>query len=166
MGFRRGNLSPIKSIKHIIDVQGAVTAGVQDAITIAQAKDNPVLANRDEVEKGCRINSIFLNVEVRGTSTTTLANAYMFLFKNPAGNIPAVPLGNAIGIADEKRQVFHQEMKMMSDVGDSIPVTLFKGVLKIPKVFHTMRANDLISLFVFSPSGMQYCVQCIYKEYN
>lgn len=158
---------PIQSIKHIIDDQQAIAAGVQIAITLAQAVDNPVLANGAEVQKGSRINALYLNVQVRGTAAAgVLGNVYMFLFKNPGTNIPSVPNGNVLGVADEKRQVFHQEMRMLSDGADSIPVTLFQGVIRVPKVFRTMRMSDTISCFVFSPSGTEVCLQCIYKEYQ
>ncbi len=163
----RKGLHPINSVKHIVDVQAEILAGVQDGVTLALAVDNPVITDTSQVAKGAVINSIYLNVQVRGTAATgVLANAYIYLFKNPGGLVSTVPDANALGISEEKRLVFHQEMRMMSDENDSIPVTIFQGVIRIPKVFRTMRAGDIISLFVFSPSGAQYCVQCIYKEYR
>jgi len=169
MVFRRSNnsLRPINSRKHIIDAQGVLVAGTQQSVVLATCTDNPVLANVTEVETGSKINALYLNIQVRGTAAAgVLGNVYMYIVKNPGANISAFPNGNVVGASDKKRQVFHQEMRMLSDGADSIPVQLFTGVLKVPRVFRTMRIDDDITLFLFSPSGSEFCVQSVYKEYR
>ncbi len=168
--FVRRNLRPIHSIKKIIDSQGGLVADTQKLITLANSQDNPVLSAANTVNPGCKINSIFLNIQVVGTGAAgVLANAYMIIYKIPGNNIPVseFPDANATGIDNFKRQIFHTEMVMTGDTGDKIPVTLFKGVLKIPKVFATMRNQDYIGVQLFSPGvAMNYCLQCIYKTYD
>ncbi len=170
MVFRRTNsLRPIHSVKHIIDNQGGVAAGIKTVINIATAVDNPVLANRTEVDKGSKVNSLFLNVQVVPSGAATFHNAYFIIYKNPQGHIPAADISkaNQTGVNEFKRQIFHTEMAMLGDDGDSIPITLFKGVLKVPKIFRTMRMDDEISLQLYTDSGtFDFCVQCIYKEYQ
>ena len=113
---------------------------------------------------------MFINIQVIGLSAGgVLNNMYAIFYKIPGGNITAgaIPNGNVTGADDFKRQIFHTEMIMMSSSSDDIPQTLFKGVLKIPKVFHTMRINDYIEVQLFSPGGTaNYCVQAIYKDYS
>ncbi len=95
----------------------------------------------------------------------------MYAFLNPSGlitpaNFPAV---NAVGISKVRNKVFHQDMLMLSDNANSIPSTLFKGVLKIPKKAQRLGIDDEISIRVGTPVGgpeITACVQCIYKEYK
>ncbi len=165
----RPGLRPIVSIKNIVDDQGGLVAGTAKKITLADAQDNPVLGTEDNVKPGCRINGIFLNVQVVGTGGAgVLGNAYMIIYKIPGANMAGsvVPNPNATGTDDFKRQIFHTEMAMTGDSGDSIPITLFKGVIKIPKVFRTMRNQDFLQISLYSPGvTMNYCVQAIYKYY-
>ncbi len=141
--------------------------GVPTDVRLITGVDAPILGNTDEVETGARVNSLFLNVQVVGTDAAGLHNAYFIIYKNPGDNInaPSIPNANATGSSTFKRQIFHTEMGMLSDDGDSIPVTLFKGVLKIPRSFQNMRISDLIQIQLFSSgSNFDYCVECIYKE--
>ncbi len=172
MPFRRrmSGLRPIHSIKHIVDSQGGIVAATKTKVTLAHAVDAPVLANTTEVETGSRITSMFVNIQVIGTGAGgVLNNIYAIFYKNPGGNIAggSVPNGNVTGADDFKRQIFHTEMLMLSSSSDDIPQALFKGVLRIPRVFHNMRINDDIELQLFAPGDTSnYCVQCIYKEYR
>ncbi len=169
---RMGNrLRPINSTKHIVDLQGGIPGNAAERRIIVKSVENPLLANVTDVSPGSKVFSLFLNIQVISTAETSLNNTYWYIFKNPGGNIPTseqVP-ANAVGTADFKRQVFHQEMAMLSDPADSIPMTMFKGVLRIPKVFNTMRIGDEIGINFFSPGAsntQNYCVQSIFKEYR
>ncbi len=171
MVFRRGNrLRPVNSIKHIVDRQGALLVDTSVEEILIEGVDAPVhTVNAEQVKIGAKVNGIFLNVQVSATSTASIANVYMFLYGNPGGNIPAgsIPKGNLIGISDFKNMVFHQEMIMTEKNTTAIPRTLFKGVIKLPRKFGRIGTNDQIGLSLYSPGTTQeYCVQCIYKEYN
>ncbi len=153
-----------------MDAQGGLAIDTQVFTTLVLAVDAPVLANVTEVEVGSRVNSIFLNVQATHETLTALANIYMIIYKNPGGNIgvASIPDGNVTGSNDFKRQIFHTEMAMgPGDVGVRTPITLFKGVLKIPKHMASMRINDAIQIELFSPgTTWNFCVQCIYKEFR
>ncbi len=161
---------PIDSIKHIVDLQGGGAVGTKTLGTLIDTQENPVLANADNVQPGCRVNSIYLNVQVVATSEAALPNIYMIIYKIPGANIAgsAVPNANATGTNDFKRQVFHTEMRMLSNSGSTqIPITIFNGVIRIPRVFHTMRIKDFVQVQLFAPGvTFEYCIQCIYKEYR
>ncbi len=168
MVFRRrvsNYLRPVNRIKHVFDNQFAVALGVNEDNTIAFASDTPDLAQSNEVETGAVIRSIFLSLEVVNTGVTgVLANCYMMIFKNPGGNL-TFPNPNVVGINDNKRYVFHQEMIMLQMVDNSNPRTLFKGVLKIPRHLQRFGPNDTLIVRVFSP-GVEItgCIQAHYKE--
>ncbi len=172
MVFRRrmSQLRPIHSLKHVIDSQGGTLLDVKQLITIAQAVDAPTLGTQIGVETGSKINAFYLNVQVVATTQAAIPNIYMIIYKNPGGNIgaSAIPNANVQGVDDFKRQIFHTEMRMMANSADTkIPITLFNGVIKIPKVFKNMRINDVLQIQLFAPGvNFDWCVQCIYKEYR
>ncbi len=152
-----------------MDAQGGIVAGTQTVVNIVDALDAPVLANTDEVETGSRVNALFLNVVVAATGTAALANVYMMLYKNPGNNIAVaqVPNANTVGSSDFKKQVFHQEMNMTEKNTTAIPRTLFKGVIRIPKLYRRQAINDKIIIALFSPGvNFDFCFECIYKEYR
>ncbi len=165
----RTRLRPVNSRKHIVDRQGGIPIATQTREQVAQAVDSPVLANADEVATASTINSIFLNIQVAATSTAALANMYMYIWKNPGSNIAVaqVPNANVVGTSDLKKLVFHQEMTMTEKNTTAIPRTLFKGVLKLPRHMRRFGYNDELNIELFSPGvTMDYCIQCIYKEYR
>ncbi len=173
MPFRSRNnnrMRPIHSIKHVVDIQGGNVGGTQTVNTLVNAVDAPVLTSAEQIETGSRVNSIFLNVQVLPQSESALNNIYMYIIKNSGANlVTPLPDGNKVGISDYKKFIFHQEMAMLSDASDSIPITLFKGVLKIPRHMQRMGINDFIQLALFTEAAgntQDFCIQCIYKEYR
>ncbi len=153
-----------------MDSQGGLVLANKGKTSLVHAVDAPVLANTDEVETGARVYGFFLNVQIVPTTEAALPNIYMILYKNPGSNIAAgsIPNANVTGSADFKRQIFHTEMAMLSNISATqIPTTLFKGVLKVPRTFQNFRVNDEIVLQLFSPGvNIEFCVECIYKEFR
>ncbi len=150
-----------------MDAQGGTVAMAKDTVILANAVDDPSRTNATQVENGCTIRSIFLNVQVLATTDVALGNAYFIIYKNPGNNISSanIPDANATGISDFRKMIFHTEMAMTSDTNDSIPITLFKGVLKLPRHMQRFGIGDLLELQLFSPGvDLDRCVQCIYKE--
>jgi len=164
MGYRSNRLRPIHSIKHVVDKQSAVTAGTAENQTLVNSVDAPVLSAAADVETGCTVNSIYLNVSAYATSEAALANVYIIIFKNPGGNLGNIA-PNAVGVSDDKRFVIHQEMRMLGGATTEIPVVIFNGVIKIPKGYRRFGINDLLRVRILAPGvNIDYCVQCIYKE--
>ncbi len=163
---RRSNLRPVHSIKHVIDIQAGLALGTTETQNLASAVDDPVLSDVDEVQTGCSINSIYLTLEALATSSSALSNFYMILWKNPGGNL-SVPAPNTVGSSNNKRFVIHQEMIMFQLQTGSNPRNVFKGVLSLPKGFRRFGPNDKLNLTVLAPGvNVNYCLQCIYKEYR
>ncbi len=160
-------MRPINSIKHVVDEQGALALGVQSFVILADGVDVYALADDDGVPTGSRINSIFLNVQVSANSSAALGNIYMYIYKNPGTNIATFPNGNVVGVSDQKKLIFHQEMIMVEQATAGIPRTLFKGVIRLPKHFRRWGADDQMAVALFSPGiNADFCVQCIYKHYS
>ncbi len=164
-------MNPINTLKHTIDTQDTIPAGTQINKTLVLASENAESTVAIENDIGSHVRSIFLNVQIINSTNAVGAinNAYMYIAGNPGNNIPiaSFPEVNKVGISAQRKQVFHQEMAMLSDANDSIPITLFKGVLKIPRKFQRLGINDTIILFIGVPVGgpeLDVCVQCIYKE--
>ncbi len=150
----------------MIDSQGGLVAAAVTGVTLADAVDAPTLASTAEVETACTIHSIYLDIQVAATGSGALANVYMYLVKNPGNNI-TLPVPNVVGASDVKRFVLHQEMLMVQRSTLGIPRTLFKGVIKIPRSKSRFGIDDLMSVQLFSPGvNMDFCVQCIYKEFR
>ncbi len=174
MPFRnRNRLRPINSIKHIVDQQLTVPAGGSSPVIILVGAENPVTTVANEIKIGAKVSTIFLNIQVVNSTNATglINNAYFYIYVNPGGNIvgTARPAVNAVGTSNLRKMVFHQEMAMLSDANDSIPITLFKGVLKIPRKAQRIGIGDEIEIQVGTPAGgaeIDACIQCIYKEYN
>ncbi len=164
---RRGlNLRPVNRIKHVVDVQGALTAAATVTEFLATTVDNPVIANTRDVQTGCTINAIYLKVEIASTALTGLTNFYMYVAKNPGNNL-VLPVPNVVGPNDNKKYVIHQEMVMTQNIANGNPRTLFNGVIVIPKGYRRFGPDDRLSLVLHAPANTyNFCIQCHYKEFR
>ncbi len=171
MVFRRRlrqGLRPINRIKHVFDVQGAITVGAPNTQEPIVTVDSPVIANVSEVQTGSTINGIYIKCEATktGTSADTLANFYMTISKNPGGNI-TIANGNVIGASDNKRFTIHQEMIMLSGQQFGPPRQVFSGVVVIPRGYRRFAPDDRLQIQLFSPGiTANFCLQCHYKEFR
>ncbi len=163
MVFRR-NLHPVNSYKHVVDRQSAIVAGTQEQTVLVNASDTPTLSETDEVAVGSTVSSIYLNVSCYATTQAALANVYIVVYKNPGGNLVAIT-PNTVGSNNNKKFVIHQEMRMNGGSTTEIPVSIFRGVIKIPRGYKRFGIADALVLNILSPGvNIDYCVQCIYKE--
>ncbi len=167
--FNRGmSLRPVNRIKHVIDFQGALAAGAGLNINMAVATDTPTLGVTGSTETGSKVNAIYLKLEATrsGTTSDVLANFYMYLAKNPGGNL-TLPEANAVGLNDNKRYIIHQEMVMLQGTNAGNPRTVFNGVIKIPRGYVRQGPNDLLTIRVHSPGvAVNFCIQAHYKEFR
>ncbi len=167
MSFRkRLQLRPVKSYKHIIDIQGGLVGGTQANNLLIDSVDAPILTGVAGVQTASTINAIYLKVEVYSTAAGSLSNCYMIIFKNPS-NALTTPTANTVGASDVKNKVIHQEMVMMQQVANGNPRTLFKGVIRIPRGLRRFGQDDALIIGLLSPGvNANFCVQCIYKEFR
>ncbi len=163
-------LRPVNRIKHVFDSSATIAAGVSHPFSIASATDTPTQAVNNSVETGAKINGFYIRLEVASNEAIDLGaipNAYMIIFKNIGGNLTA-PAGNNVGVNDNKRYVFHQEMTMIENKGQgSNSRTLFNGVVAIPKGARRMGPGDVWQVICLSPAlDVAFCIQTHYKEFR
>ncbi len=157
-------LRPVHSIKHVVDIQGAVNAGVLATEPLVDTVDAPSLADVDGVLTGSTVHAIYLRVEVVATSSAALSNAYLAIGKSPGNNI-TFPNPNAVGTSDSKKFIIHQNMVMIQKQTNSNPRTLFDGVISIPRGYKRFGYDDQLKALIFAPGvNIDYCIQCIFKE--
>ncbi len=164
---------PVTSIKHVIDTNGALSAGGQSITDVIASVDNPLKTTSNQCATTSVVKSIYLRVEVIGKdSAGGVDNVYMYVFKNPANDLgnPAV---DAIGVSDKRKFVIHQEMMMLDFKGTTsgFPRTLFKGVIKIPRHYQRNGVDDRLQVVLGHRPGegtqlTEFCLQCIYKEFR
>ncbi len=166
--FNRGNnLRPINRIKHVVDAQLGLILNVPQTFELIDTVDTPTLADTNGVETGSTVNAFYLNVEGYATTAGALANIYIMLFKNPGSNLSGIPNPNVVGASDQKRYVFHQEMKMLEQSVNGNPRTIFNGVIVIPKHLRRNAPDDSTSMKIFAPGvNCSVCFQCHYKEFR
>ncbi len=161
---------PVQRIKHIVDESATVGAAVTFPINLIQANDAPVLANTRDVITGSKVNGIFLNIQIQSNQGGggAIPNIYLAVYKNPGGLVTTTLNPNSLGDDVNKKLVIHQEMMMFrSNNNDSQPVTLFKGVIVIPKGMRRFGAADVLVAALHSNAvNFKYCAQCIYKEFR
>ncbi len=91
----------------------------------------------------------------------------MAVFKNPGNNVSPLPNANVIGTSDTMKLFFHQEMIMTEKNTTAFPRTLFKGVLMLPRHMRRFGHDDKLGLLLYAPGvNVDFCIQCIYKEYR
>ncbi len=168
--------SPVRSIKHVVDTNGAVIGSAFAVTDLIDTVDNPVRTSPNNVSSGSRVTSIFLKVEAMlQVGASGVDNFYMILFKNPGANLTAPPV-DAVGVNDNRKWVIHQEMIMVGGditIGNTaaIPRTMFKGVIRIPKPYQRNGLDDKLALVVGHRTGetvqrTDWCAQAIYKEFR
>ncbi len=164
-------MRPINTLKHTVDRQESIGAGTAVDLALVIATENAVSTTAADNDVGSHVRNIFLNVQIVPTTDATglINNVYMYVYGNPGNTITSgtFPNVNEVGSSNLRKMIFHQDMAMMSDSNDSIPITLFKGVLKIPRKFSRLGVDDRIIVRVGTPVGgavINACVQCIYKE--
>ncbi len=92
----------------------------------------------------------------------------MLLAKNPGNNL-GLPNPDAVGVNDNKKFVFFQNMVMMEKSTAGNPRVLVNEWLSVPKRYQRMGADDTFEVRLLVPTGgntADFCLQAIYKEYR
>ncbi len=145
-------------------------------MTVAEAVDSATLAASDSVERGSTINSIFLSLffySEGGEVATEVPLVDWYIIKNPGDTFTAfdateLPTPGNTGVHDNKRYIFHTEKGLAGgrDASLSGVPMVFKGVLRIPRVYRKMNANDKITIAARTNFATKFCCQAIYKWFH
>ncbi len=167
---RRSSLSPINSIKHIVDTSGGLTGGATSVSVIAKTVPNVDSTTfvPGDIRLGGKVNAFFISVFVLGGTGSTLNGPIDWhLIKQYSGQGGAsIPTPGQTGTSDLRNQIIHEE-KGLAGSGDGTPMA-FKGVIVIPRGMRTMRTGEQWVIRIVSAdatSDAQFCVKAIYKSF-
>ncbi len=164
---RLGNI--VDSNKNVVSFFDAFTTGVNNIRDIAEAQDSATLAVADDVERGCIIKAIWMELWI--WSTTIVADGVTsgfdaYIMKNPGNNLTP-PLPGTTGTSNEKKFIFKTWKGLTSTRSQGAPPYSWKGWIKIPKRYQRMGANDKILLnFTATGANALACQNYIYKWYK
>ncbi len=170
MVFRQRSqaMRPVNSIKHILDVEGALTGGIGSTSLICTAVPNVDTAvfQPGDVRVGSTVNGFFLSVFIIGaTGAPVNGSANWYIAKRHSGQ--TLPAAGATGTSDVRNQIIHEEKGLIGS-GDGTAMA-FKGVIKVPKGIRRMREGDAWAISIRMPSqgadDAQFCIKAIYKSY-
>ncbi len=163
-------LRPIQRIKHVVDFSATLAKATDLNGTLVNATDTPILANTADVITGSKVHAIYIKVQVASNDAQDLGalpQVYLVFFKNPGGNL-TIPNPQSVGADDNKRYVIHQEMAMIENKGQGgNPITIFNGVITIPKGYQRFGPGDILQMKVKSVAlDIVVCWQAHYKEFR
>ncbi len=166
---RSSNKQVIDSNKNMISLATALPSGVKTALLIAESQDSATLAVPADVERGCVIKAIWIEIWVTATEeiATGITNLVEFyLFKNPGSNLTS-PIPGTEGSSNEKSFIFKKWKGIIGSRTVGFPAYAWKGWCKIPKGKQRMAANDVWQLIMQSSgTNALACASFIYKWYK
>ncbi len=174
----RNALRPIISTKNVVETSGIMAAGTNTVLdTLVNTLDSASLAVTESVDRGSTVNGMFLSmffITEGGEVANEVPLVDWYIIKNPGFSFQTtfdatnLPTPGAQGDHDNKRYILHTE-KGLAGGGDAsltgVPM-VFKGVIKLPRSFKKMNANDRIMLCARANFATKFCTQAIYKWYH
>ncbi len=174
MVFRRSRLgTQIHSIKHVVDISGALAGAGQSVNEIAQGvvtRTTPF--NPNEVIVGETVNGIFLSIFVLGATGSGLDGPIdWYIAKSRSGQTFGgggdFPQPGNTGVSSVRNQIFHEEKGLAGSADGTAMV--FKGVVVIPKSMRRMREGDTFTIAIRSAdntNNANFCIKAIYKSFS
>ncbi len=165
---RRFAKAPINSIKHVIDVSGALSGGSTSQVPIAVGVPQVgATFVPGDIRTGATINGFFLSIFVIGATGAPINGPIdWYLVKIHDGQSGSTPTPGATGVSKIRNQIIHEE-KGLAGSGDGTAMA-FKGVVAVPKGMRRMREGDIWRVLLRSDdvsNDAQFCVKAIYKSY-
>ncbi len=171
--FNRGNRRNLGTIvdsnKNVVDVLVASADGTTTITDIADTQDSATLSVADDVERGCLIKAIWIEMWIRPTAEVIVGITealVMYVIKNPGSNLTP-PNPATVGTSNEKKFIFKEWKGLIHASTQGIPPYSWKGWIKVPRIYQRMGANDKLSL-VWRIDGVAglLCAKFIYKWYK
>lgn len=166
--FRRAfALRPVTSRKNIVQDVAIIAAAAKPGFTIAKAVDNPVLANTDEVQTGCRLNTVYIECWIYGNGVAGVNTPIVWnIHKNP-NNALTMPNPSSAGADANKRWIFAMGKGLVGNQANGQPGYVIRGWFSIPKKMRRMGANDYIKLQIENNTAndLNVCRLAVYKWY-
>ncbi len=165
---RRMSLRPINSTKNIVQDVAIIAAAGQRSQPIIQSVDSATLADTDAVERGSKVNTIYIECWLYGNAVAGVNSPITWgLYRNPGGNIPpGTPSG--AGTFDNKRNYFAMGKGLVGASGNGQPGYLIRGWFSIPQRYRKINNADTITLEMENNTAndLNFCFMAIYKWYK
>ncbi len=169
MPFRRA-MSPINSIKHIIDAEGtllAVGTQVEVPVVVAVPNVDSAVFSPGDVRVGGKVNGIFFSVFIIGESGAGIGPGSINWHVSKMHTSQVPPTAGNTGTSSLRNQIIHEE-KGLAGSQDGTPMA-FKGVIVIPRGMRRMREGDRVILSLrltaAATADALFCVKAIYKSF-
>ncbi len=167
--FRNRALSPINSIKHVIDTEGTITGAAANLVPICVAVPNvdTTTFKPGDVRVGAKVNGFFLSIFAIGSTGAPVSSSInWYIIKIHEGQVNILPTPGQTGTSKIRNQVFHEE-KGLAGSGDGTPMA-FKGVVAVPRGMRRMREGDQFQILLKHGNDTDesaFCLKAIYKSY-
>ncbi len=165
--FRGRGLSPINSIKHILDSEGDLSgAGTSfNVLAIGVPNVDQTTFKPGDIRVGGKINGFFISVFIIGASGSgNTGSINWYLIKTRSGQ--SAPTPGLTGTSKLRSQIIHEEKGLSGSI-DGTPMA-FKGVIVVPKGMRRMAEEDQWILALRGTdavSDYHFCVKAIYKSF-
>ncbi len=166
---RRSSLGTIvNSMKNVVNSFTALPTGAGNVL-VANAQDTAALAVAVDVERGCLIKAIWLEIWIYDTAEAAVgvtSGIDFYIWKNPGGNLTA-PIPGTEGTSNEKKFIFKSWKGLTGARTQGSPPYAWRGWIKVPKRYQRMGSNDNFDLRFFATGPNKIlCTNIIYKWYK
>ncbi len=165
--FRRRSLGQIvDSNKNEVNGVVAITAATNFANVVAITVDSALNSVATQVTRGSKIFRIWVEFWYYGLSPSNTNDVFdAYFLKNPGSNLTP-PNPGTVGTSNEKKFVFREWKGLTGNKSLGGSPYMWKGWIKVPKIYQRMGADDLISFVVRSPTTGNLCFKFIYKWFK
>ncbi len=172
---------PVDAIKNVVDVTTVVAAITNTVISrFVQTVDSPALSQLTAVERGCKINgvymSLFFALDQNQAAAAQLLLMDWYVLYDKGGRLSTgtptfgdtgadLPIPGATGAAVNKNSILHEEKGLIGEKNDGSKM-VFQGVIKIPRGKQRFTSGDTLVLVGRSNFDTVMCFKAIYKWYK
>jgi len=167
---RRRMLAPINSIKHFVHQTILnVPSGTIANITVADAVNAPAVASSLQVNVGCIIKAVYIEMWYVATDASDTRSSFTLTVEKIPSGAPGMTFTNSsnLGAYLNKKNILYTTQGVSPSAitgGASLP--LLRQFISIPKGKQRMGQGDEIHVNVSSVGGASICGIFIYKEYQ
>ncbi len=159
----------VNSNKNVISAFTAISTGAQTDLLVARAVDSAALATTTDVERGCLLKAIWLELWIYASTEAVVGVTHgidAYLIKNPGDNLTP-PIPSTTGSSNEKKFIIKQWKGLIgARTQGSLPYS-WRGWIKIPKRYQRMGADDRWEFVsIATGSNALQCTNFIYKWYK
>jgi len=158
----------VHSTKHVIQVTlNTVLTGATVGVNLANAVNRQSANLAEEVEEGCTIKAVWLELWLLGSSNNQFFTMILAKLVGGQGNILNADMVDLFNY-DNKKNILYTTQGLLPNDGIAQPINVYKGWIKIPKGKQRFGLGDRIQIAVASRGDAStfFCGLGLYKEYT